>query len=79
MQPVESAVEAPGALTVQRLDRRPVDAVQLDVVRAVATGTEVADRERAIIAMLLLHVQSLRRSTHTECNKTAALLHSKTL
>ena len=52
MQPVEGAIEAPGALTVQRLDRRPVDAVQLDVVRAVAAGTEVADRERAIIVII---------------------------
>ena len=52
MQPVEGAIEAPGALAVQRLDRRPVDAVQLDVVRAVATGTEVAHRERAIIVII---------------------------
>ena len=46
MQPVEGAIEAPGALTVQRLDRRPVDAVQLDVVRAVAAGTDRGGGQR---------------------------------
>ena len=46
MQPVEGAIEAPGALAVQRLDRRPVDAVQLDVVRAVAAGTDRGGGQR---------------------------------